>query len=263
MATLTYDPTPADQPELTPDEQDSLQRGEEAFAEQEQMLAGKFKSAEDLEQAYIELQKKLGQNDAQENEAEPDEEGSEERTEEEERSEGEVLLSEASAEFWENNGELTPETMEKLTAMSSEDLLSTYMKMQSEAGEQPAAPVADLSDQQVSSIKELAGGEEQYGQLVGWAAENLDQSLVQGFDTLIESGNEQAIRLAVRGLMAEYENQNGYEGKMLSGKAATETKDVFRSQSEVVAAMNDPRYDRDPAFRQDVFNKLERSNIDY
>jgi hypothetical protein len=27
--------------------------------------------------------------------------------------------------------------------------------------------------------------------------------------------------------------------------------------------MSDPRYDRDPAYRQDVFAKLERSNINY
>ena len=63
--------------------------------------------------------------------------------------------------------------------------------------------------------------------------------------------------------MAEYENQNGYEGQMLSGKAAVETQDVFRSQAEVVEAMGDPRYDRDPAYRNDVFQKLERSNIQY
>ena len=63
--------------------------------------------------------------------------------------------------------------------------------------------------------------------------------------------------------MAEYENQNGYEGRMLTGKAATETPDVFRSQAEVVQAMNDPRYDSDPAYRNDVFEKLGRSNVQF
>jgi hypothetical protein len=50
---------------------------------------------------------------------------------------------------------------------------------------------------------------------------------------------------------------------MLSGKAAAQTGDVFRSQAEVVAAMGDPRYDRDPAYRQDVFDKLDRSNVNF
>ena len=50
---------------------------------------------------------------------------------------------------------------------------------------------------------------------------------------------------------------------MLTGKAAQPQVDTFRSQAEVVAAMQDPRYDNDPAYRQDVFQKLERSNIQY
>ena len=49
---------------------------------------------------------------------------------------------------------------------------------------------------------------------------------------------------------------------MLTGKAAR-TLDGFRSQAEVVAAMNDPRYDNDPAYRQDVYDKLERSNVQF
>ena len=258
MAQLTYDPTPADQPEFNEAEQEALEVGEKALAEQENMLAGKFRDAEELEKAYIELQKKLGNNESEETEEVRDDETSPEEVEE--PSAHETLLSEASAEYY-DKGELTPETMEKLTSMSSEDLLSTYMKMQQDAPQ--AEPVADLSDKQVENIKELAGGEEQYGQLVGWAAENLPEEAVKGFDSLIESGNEQAIRLAVRGLMAEYENQNGFEGQMLSGKAAVDKMDVSRSQAEVVQAMGDPRYDRDPAYRQDVFAKLERSNINY
>jgi hypothetical protein len=67
----------------------------------------------------------------------------------------------------------------------------------------------------------------------------------------------------VAGLQAEYERQNGYEGEMLTGKAAQPQSDVFRSQAEVVQAMSDPRYDSDPAYRNDVFQKLGRSNIQY
>ena len=61
--TLTYNPTPADQPEFTKDEQDSLQVAEKLGAEEAKQYAGKFNNAEDLENAYLELQKKLGSND--------------------------------------------------------------------------------------------------------------------------------------------------------------------------------------------------------
>ena len=56
--TLTYDPTPADPEVLTGDEQESLKIGEELLAQQDQLLAGKYKDAQELEKAYVELEKK-------------------------------------------------------------------------------------------------------------------------------------------------------------------------------------------------------------
>ena len=50
---------------------------------------------------------------------------------------------------------------------------------------------------------------------------------------------------------------------MLSGKPAQSSGDVFRSQPELVEAMSDPRYDRDPAYRQDVIEKLDRSDLNF
>ena len=47
---------------------------------------------------------------------------------------------------------------------------------------------------------------------------------------------------------------------MVTGKAPVQEKDVYRSQAELVAAMSDRRYDNDPAYRQDVIAKLERSD---
>ena len=92
------------------------------------------------------------------------------------------------------------------------------------------------------------------------SAENLPQDCVEAFDNLVENGDPRAIRLAVAGLRAEYDRSNGVDGELLTGKAPEQTVDVFRSQAEVVRAMSDPRYDDDPAYRQDVFNKLDRSN---
>ena len=256
MATLTYDPTPADEPQFNEQEQEALAIGEQAAQEQSQMLAGKFKDAEALEQAYIELQKKLG---------EPDEDGADEVRREEDSSEEEVEVTEsqqavldASAEYYQNDGQLSEETIAKLSSMDSKDLLDAYI-----ATQQGTVPGPDISDADATAIQNMAGGEESYQQLMGWAADSLPEDVINGFDSLVDAGNPVAIQLAVRGLMAEYESQNGMEGQMLTGKAAPGKQDVFRSQSEVVQAMSDPRYDRDPAYRQDVFEKLNRSNIEY
>lgn len=258
MATLTYDPTPADQPEFSEEELDSLQRGEAMQGEEQQLLAGKYQNAEELEKAYIELQQKLG---GREEEAEPSEE--EEQVEEEvEVSAGEVLITDASTEFAEN-GELSPETMEKFGSMSSQELVEAYMQHRANNPQEQSAPVADLSDSQVNYIKNQVGGDESYNTIVSWAGENLPEQYVAAFDNIVESGNVEAITIAVAGLKSQYEQVNGYEGRMISGKGAPQQVDAFRSQAEVVQAMSDPRYDADPAYRNDVFEKLSRSNIDY
>jgi len=258
MATLTYDPTPADQPEFNEAEQEALAIGEQAAADQQQMLAGKFKDAEALEQAYIELQKKLGETNGDINLGE-DEEVREQEDSSEEVSPAAELITNAS-QMYAETGELTPEVMEQFNSMSSADLVSAYMEMQ---GDLPTAPNPDLTDAEVNQIKNYAGGEEGYTQLMQWSGENLDQADVDAFDQLVDSGNARLIKLAVAGLKAEMEKSVGFEGEMATGRAPRQQADVFRSQAEVVQAMSDPRYDRDPAYRQDVFEKLGRSNVEY
>jgi len=271
--TLTVDPTPeaevageVEGVSLTAEEQDSLQVGEQIQEQQEQLYAGKYKSAEELEKAYGELQKKLGEKGDEDSEEAGDSEPAEskETTEEAEEtsqpSAAAELITSASNEFSEK-GELTPETIEKFSSMSSQELVEAYMKVQADLPQaSQEAEVADISTAMVNEVKNAAGGETAYNNMVQWAGENLEQSSIEAFDTIINSGSVDAIKLAVSGLKAQYENSNGYEGTMLTGKAPTNTKDVYRSQAELVAAMSDRRYDNDPAYRQDVIARLERSD---
>ena len=260
MAILTYDPTPADQPELNEAEQEALAIGEQRAQEESRMLAGKYESAEELEKAYIELQKKLGESNDGLREEDPQGERREEEVEEQQPEADPLvdLLNSASEEYYSNEGKLSEETMSKLTQMDSKDLIEAYMQIQA----QPAQ-VEDFTADQVTDIQNFVGGEEQYNGLVGWAAENMPENFVQAFDNLINVGDPDMVKLAVVGLQAAFQEANGYEGRMLSGKPAQTQQDVFRSQAEVVAAMSDPRYDRDPAYRQDVFAKLDRSDLNY
>ena len=61
--TLNYDPTEPNAPEFSEDEQNSLEVADKLGQEESDLLAGKYQNAEDLEQAYLELQKKLGSDD--------------------------------------------------------------------------------------------------------------------------------------------------------------------------------------------------------
>ena len=244
------------QPEFSEEELDSLQRGEQAMAEQQEMLAGKFKDAEELEKAYIELQRKLGAKD--EPEATEEELRETEATEEVEVSPVQELISSASTEYYET-GTLTPETMEKFKDMSSSELVDTYMKMQQGQPQQEAS--RDLTEKETDTIFNQVGGEASYNNLMEWASENLPDQYTQAYDRIIDQGDAYSIQIALAGIKSQYDAANGVEGNLRTGKAVVEKADVFRSQSEVIQAMNDPRYDVDPAYRQDVFQKLERSNI--
>lgn len=254
MATLTYDPTPADQPEFNEAEQEALAIGEAAAAEEQQLLAGKFRDAEALEQAYLELQSKFSSRDTDTSE---EVDSSEESDVEDE----EINILDA---LWEDaqTGELSPETKDYLSKMNPAEVAAEYLKyrQQVESNQQPAE---DISEAEVAELRGIAGGDEGYQEMIAWASENLSPEDIQRYDNVIASGNYDAISFAVQALQSKYSEAMGVEGQLFKGKPAANTRDVFRSQAEVVAAMSDPRYDRDPAYRQDVFAKLERSNLDY
>ena len=255
--TLTVDTTPESEV-LSADEQDSLEVGEKLVAEQEGLLAGKYKNAEELESAYIELQKKLGGDDGQEVR-----EGSEEEVTEEQESNPHLdLISTASEEFYSNDNSLSDETIDKFSSMSSKELVSAYLQSIKNAPAPQAAEV-EMTDAQVNQVQNSVGGEKQYNDIVGWASQNLPKQKIDAFDSLISTGNSGAIELAVAGLKAQYENANGYEGRTLQGKPAQSGGDTFRSQAELVAAMGDPRYENDPAYRADIIAKLDRSDVNF
>ena len=212
MATLTYDPTPADQPEFTEEELNSIEVGEQLAQQQEQLLAGKYENAQELERAYLELQSKLGQ----------DQEESEEESEEvEEQEVEEEVVDESDEEEYE------------------------------------------MTDQDVEALQNVVGGPEQYNQIIDWAKDNLSEQEISMYDHVMDSNDPIAMFFAIRALGNSYENSVGVDGELLTGTASSTPQDVFRSQAEVVQAMSDPRYDSDPAYRQDVYEKLERSPVQF
>lgn len=256
--TLSYNPTEANAPEFSADEQNSLEVAERLGQQEADLYAGKFENAEELENAYLELQRKMGSGDIDEEEQSTldDDEYYDEAT-----SAGIELITEASDEYYANEGQLSPDTIEQFKEMSSNDLVNAYIAIQ-ENNPNQGGYSEDLTDAEMNSVYNSAGGEAEYNRLTEWAADNLTERKLDAFNSMIDQGNATAIQIAVSGLRSEYEAQEGYEGRMLTGKAARAV-DGFRSQAEVVRAMSDPRYDSDPAYRQDVYDKLERSNVQF
>ena len=223
------------------DEAESLRIGEEMIEAQEQRLAGKYKNTEELEAAYLELQKKLGEKEHVQAEPEETPEGS--------------WLDEAYASIRES-GELSERLTQQISDMNGMDVF----KAMQETIQQPTS--RDLSESEVNSVYNAVGGQEQYSNMINWAQQNLSENEVSAFDSIIESGNMDQINLAIQGLNSRYTDAVGQDGTLLQGKPAS-AQSTYRSQQELIQAMNDPRYDDDPAYRQDVLDKLDRSNLQF
>ena len=213
--TLSYqEPAPT---ELNEAEQEALEVGEQMEADQNQLVAGKYKSADELEKAYLELQQKFG---SQEPEEEPEQEEPEQESAEQEPEQEEPAKE--------------PEQQNQVT------------------------------QQDIDYLQGLAGGPEGYKQAVTWASENMNQKEIAMFDSVMERGDPASVLFAVKSLLADYKEANGSDGQLLTGKSAPNpAKSAFRSQQELVTAMNDPRYESDPAYRSDVIQKLEQSDLNF
>ena len=193
MPTITYDPSndPVAIAEAETRDSENLAVGQEMQKEQEQLLAGKYKNAEDLANAYIELEKKLGEKKPTEEVATPEPETTE--TPQFYAEDGSVNYDSAkelygnnlgdifqkaeidpfkmNEHFAENNGTLTDEMYEQLgEAGLSKTVVDAYLKgVRQEVGIEEAAAQPELSESEVSDLKGLAGGESGYNDLMKWA----------------------------------------------------------------------------------------------
>ena len=250
MATLTYNPEEPQAEEFTEEEQADIAVGEQLEQQEQALLAGKFKDAEDLEKAYIELQSKLGK--PQEEQQQQTEEPQEEQPTDEQADFLNQLWQESQS------NEYSEDTVNRLRNMNPAELAKMYLE---ERNSKPTQPVID--EQGASQLRETVGGDNAYNNMINWARENLQESEQDMFNSVMESGNPNSMFFAIQALNARYSNSTGFEGQMITGKGTPQTVDAYKSQAEVVRAMSDERYDNDPAYRAQVAQKLERSNIDF
>lgn len=235
------------QGELNSDEQESLAIGEEMAQQQETKLAGKYSNAEELEAAYIELQKKLGSSDTETEVEAPESESNDE-----------AVDTSLFDRLWdESQDEVSEDLLKEIAEADPTDLANMYLDYRN------SEETNIITEQDAEILKNSVGGEQAYEQMLSWANDNLEDSIIDMYDSVMESGDRNAAYFAMQVLASSYGESVGVEGKLVQGKAPTETTKGFKSQAEVVNAMQDPRYDRDPAYRQEIMAKLERSNVNF
>lgn len=204
---------------------DTYEKAREAEGAELQ-FAGKFRTAEDLEKAYLELQKKLGK-PKEEEETPPAEEEEEPVAEEGTPPDAPQVAEEAPSE-------------------------------EPEVEESPS-----LSDEDAEAILEAVGGRQAYDAAIEWAGDNLSEAEQEGYNRILATADPYAIQLATEGLMSRFRANADFQGKLVNGRpGGGEGAKPYRSRAEVQAAMTDPRYDSDPAYRNDLMARLAVSDDD-
>ena len=219
-------------------------------------LPEKFKSPEQMAEAYANLESKLG-GQKQEEQVEPVEQEATEDVAQVEASDVKEAVDNAGVDFdslqneYNEQGGLTQESLAKLEeAGFSNDLVNSWI-----AGQEA------LANNYQESIYDSVGGQEAYSQMISWAADNLSPQETAAYDRAVESGDLDMVKLAVSGLRNQYQAAEGADPSLIGGQSTTSTGGNYSSWAEATAAMRDSRYESDPAYRQQVSAKLGRSQL--
>ena len=246
--------------EIDPESEEAVEAVPEEQTDRPEWLPEKFKNAEDMANAYSELEKKMGAGANNEQEQEEVQQEEEQSTDEQDDTQEEgndlsKLLNEANDVFQENNNELPEESYEKLVeAGIPKNFIDKYiaggfaLQQQKETNAQ----------QEESNIKAAADGN--WDQMAEWAANNLSPEEVNTFDDIVQNGTVDQARLATKGLYAQYKAENGVTPKLVQGAVSGSSSMPFKSNQELARAMSDPRYKSgDKSYHEEIDRRIAAS----
>jgi len=252
-----------------------------AEPEGDQLLAGKFKSVDELAKGYKELEQKLGSRPAEPPAAPPAAEpegppAPEAYTKEQGVSEyGEQLANAFEAaeinpyQLWRDAAE-GKDTSEQAKAIAeqlgvSESVVANYLATNAKPAEAPAptAKAAELTEADGAELRALVGGDAEFQQLANWARVNAAGDL-PAYQEAVDTANKPAIRAWLMAFQARRAAGMTVEPELEGGGRAP-GGDVFTSREEVQEAMRKTNargqrlYDVDPAYQRAYVAKLARS----
>ena len=236
---------------------------EAGLQERPDWLPEKFSSVEQMAEAYKHLETKLsagGEESATNESVEESDAAETESAPSADSTPNEVgeLLESKGLEFdkfqaeYDSEGGISDESMAELEAAGlPKTLVDSWIRGQE----------ALMNDYE-TAVYDVAGGQESYSELIAWAGDNLTQSEAAAFDKAVDSRDIDMVKLAVAGLQSRYQAAEGSSPQLLQGDASQESAGgAFSSVAEMSNAMRDPRYQTDAGYRQQVAEKLSRSNI--
>ena len=201
-------------------------------------LPEKFKSAEDMAKAYSELEKKQSTETT-------DEPNMQQMRADAEASQG---MDKFYSEYQEQ-GSLSEKSYEELNKMGlDKNLVDGYI-----AGQEA------IANTEVQAVHNLVGGTDNYNKVIEYAKGNLNEAEQNAFNETLETGSIEQVKFAVQGIASRAGVNAEQPQSMINGDSIETNSDIFESSAQVIDAMNDPRYAKDPAFRKLVEEKIARS----
>lgn len=223
----------------------SLQEGQQN--QEPPKLAGKFASKEELEKAYLELEKKLG--GGKKEEAPPVDPSNVDQSKAEEIAKDAGLDINQMQQWYAQNGQLSEEHYKALEKSGiPKEIVDQYI-----AGQEAQA------EKYRDSIISKVGGQDNFSAMAEWAKVNMSEQEIAAYNKATSSADMTVVENAVLGLAYRYQSAVGKDPKLLGGQTAGSSG--FQSVAQLTEAMKDPRYEKDPAYRKDVQNRLANSNI--
>ena len=176
--------------------QEMIEKGEQLEQNNDpsrpEWLPEKFKDAEQMAEAYAQLEKKLGSGDTEETTEEYEETQPSPNAD---ATEVEQVLDNVGIDFdvlqqeYNELGTLSDDAYEALADKGfPREMVETWIRGQE----------ASNAEYQ-NSIYETVGGEESYSQMISWAADNLSPQEIAAYDKAVESGDVDIVKLAVAG----------------------------------------------------------------
>jgi hypothetical protein len=165
-------------------------------------------------------------------------------------------LADFSKEFM-DKGQLSEDSYTKLAAKGySKEIVDDWID-----GQKAKVELQRIEGEKiVSEVHTVVGGKESYEVMVQWASQNLTQDEIKVLNEGL-LGDMAHAKIAAEMLKQKYTAVNGKNPLLYMGTSPSTSADIFRSKAELTAAMKDPRYQKDEAYRNDVVLKLGRSKI--
>jgi len=218
---------------------------------------------EALAKSYSELEKKLGAPRQEEPQAEPTNEPTAEQQAEAAQVSNILQANGLDPERFtveiQQNGQLSDESYAELAGKGfPKEMVDQYL-----AGAGLISEYTEvLTQAQLSEVYEATGGEDGFNAMSQWAAQNVDEKNLQTYNEMVNSGNVAQAKAAVTWLKTMYVEANGNEPSLVNGDTFGRTAvEPFRSNAQLTAAMRDPRYHNDPAYRAEVYERLRVSSV--